>query len=110
MFAPGSDQVELLQLLTTSTEEVVSRSKIEEVLANYSPTMANKNSPKMTKTKLPKAQQKMQSQFEGLTIDHFPKVSKGSLGQPSRLQQFLEVSPEIVKTRSFGAGLANDLA
>ena len=48
-------------------------------------------SPKMTKNKPPKAQQKLQQRFDGLTIDHFPKTPKGNLGVTARVQQFLEV-------------------
>lgn len=90
MFTPNAE-VEALNLTTTKTEEVVTRTEIAKLLSTYSPTMSNKQSPKMTKKNLPKAQQKIQSQFEGLTLDHFPKTPKGELGTVSRVQQFLEV-------------------
>lgn len=90
LFSP-SQEVEMLELSTIKTEEVVTRTEIEKLLTTWSPTMGNKQSPKMTKKNLPKAQQKMQSQFEGLTIDHFPRTPKGSMGISSRVQQFLEV-------------------
>lgn len=88
-FAP-TQEVEALDLTTTRTEEVVARSEIERVLSTWSPTMSNKQSPKMTKKNLPKAQQKMQSQSEGLTMAHFPSTPKGKMGI-IRVQQFLEV-------------------
>ena len=57
--------------------------------------MSSKASPKMAKKNIPKGQQKLQSQLEGLTIDHFPKAQKGTWGVTARVQQFLEVSPDI---------------
>lgn len=91
-FSP-SQEVEALELTTTRTEEVVARSEIERVLSTWSPTMGNKQSPKMTKKNLPKAQQKMQSQSDGLTIEHFPRTPKGAMGIV-RVQQFLEVDSQ----------------
>jgi len=90
LFAPGSDIIECLEIQQTSTEEILSRTEIEKVLSNFSPPITNK-SPKMAKNKLPKAQQKLQQQLDGLTIDHFPKAPKGTMGVASRVQQFLEV-------------------
>lgn len=92
LFAPNSDVIELMDLYTHSTEEHVNRAEIERLLSTWSPSMGNKTSPKLAKNKQPKAQQKMQSQYEGLTIDHFPKVATGKLGVVQRVQQFLEVS------------------
>jgi len=86
----GADSsIECLQFHTTSTEETVSRVQIEKVLSDWSPSLPNK-SPKMTKNKLPKAQQKLQEQ-ERLTADHFPKVPKGTYGITTKVQQFLEI-------------------
>ena len=97
LFAPpDGNLIECMELQTTSSEEVVSRAEIERLLSNWSPTTSNKASPKMTKTKLPKAQKQMVSQFEGLTIDHFPRTPKGSFGVPTRVHQFLEVSAAVV--------------
>ncbi|KAI7289516.1 hypothetical protein KC315_g20022, partial [Hortaea werneckii] len=71
LFVPQGDipLIECLELQQTSTEEIISRSEIERVLSSFSPQMDTK-SPKMTKTKPPKAQQKLQQRFDGLTIDH----------------------------------------
>ena len=91
LFAPGSDVIELMELHTERTEEHVNRSDIERLLSTWSPSMSNKASPKALKKNLPKAQQKMQSQFEGLTIDHFPRTPKAKLGTSERVQSFLEV-------------------
>ena len=88
LFAPGADVFEILDIHTTTTEEVVSRLQVERVLASWSP----KASPKMTKKQLPKAQQKLQPHHEALTIDAFPKTPRGSLGICTRVQGFLEVS------------------
>ena len=96
LFAPNVDLIECMELQTTSWEEIISRLEIERLLTNWSPATSSKTSPKMTKNKIPKAQQKMQSQFEGLTIDHFPKTPKGSLGVSARVQHFLEVSANVV--------------
>ena len=86
------ESIQRLEFETSDSEEVIGRGDIERLLSNWSPMMSNKASPKMTKKNLPKAQQKMQSQMDGLTIDHFPKANKGSWGSPSAVQQFLEVS------------------
>lgn len=92
LFARGNDLIECLEIHQTGTEEVLVRSEIEKVLSNWSPTMGSKNaSPKMTNKKLPKAQQKLQQQLEGLTIESFPKVPKGMRGVTARVEQFLEV-------------------
>jgi len=90
LFSPVADGIECLEIRQTSIEEIITRSEIEKVLSNWPPTMDTK-SPKMTKSKLPKAQQKLQQRFEGLTIDSFPKAPKGTMGVTARVQQFLEV-------------------
>lgn len=95
LFAPASDLIECMQLNTTSTEQVVALSKIERIMTNRSPTVSTKASPKVTKNKLPKAQQKMQSQYEALTIDHIPRAPTGDLGVTARVQQFLEVRATV---------------
>ena len=95
LFAPASDLVECMEFNTTSSEDIIARTEISRVLDTWSPTMNKAASPKMTKNKLPKAQNKMQSQFEGLTIDSFPKVTKGDLGVATRVQSFLEVSADF---------------
>lgn len=92
LFSAGSDTIECLSLATTSTEETLSRSQIEKVLIDFSPTMSHKASPKLTKNKLPKAQQKLQEAENRITIDHFPKTPKGTMGFTSKVQHFLEVS------------------
>ena len=76
LFAASGTAIEGMEFLMNSCEEHLSRTEIEKHLANLSPTMSNQKSPKMTKTKLPKAQQKLQQQNEGLTIDSFPKAPK----------------------------------
>ena len=86
------EAIQQLTFYTTASEEVIGRGEIDRLLTNWSPTMSNKQSPKMTKKNLPKAQQKMQSQLEGLTIENFPKVDKGTWGGPAAVQHFLEVS------------------
>ncbi|TKA59786.1 hypothetical protein B0A55_12926 [Friedmanniomyces simplex] len=93
LFAPISNIIECLEMQQTGTEETLSRSEIERVLSSWSPVMENK-SPKLAKNKLPKAQQKLQQRFDGLTIDHFPKAPKGTMGVTSRVQQFLEVGAQ----------------
>ena len=91
--------IQLMELNTANVEECVARSELAKFLTSWSPTMANKNSPKMAKKQTPKAQQKMQSHFEGLTVDHFPTTpSKGTLGINRKVQAFLEVSTR--ETRS----------
>ncbi|KAK0948398.1 hypothetical protein LTR29_000029 [Friedmanniomyces endolithicus] len=90
LFVPVSNIIECLEMQQTGTEESLSRSEIERVLSSWSPVMENK-SPKLAKNKLPKAQQKLQQRFDGLTIDHFPKAPKGNMGVTSRVQQFLEI-------------------
>lgn len=92
LFVPHGDipLIECLELQQTGTEEIIARSEIERVLSSWSPQRDTK-SPKMAKNKLPKAQQKLQQRFEGLTIDHFPKAPKGTMGVTARVQQFLEV-------------------
>jgi len=88
MFAPSSDVIECLEIQQVSDEEIISRTEIKNVLDNFSPI----TSPKMTKNKLSKTQQKLQQQrSDGLTLEHFPKVPRGQLGTTSRVQQFLEV-------------------
>ncbi|EME88029.1 uncharacterized protein MYCFIDRAFT_213115 [Pseudocercospora fijiensis CIRAD86] len=91
LFSAGSDQIDILSFQTTGTEEVISRGQIEKVLSDFSPTMANKASPKMAKNKLPKAQQKLQEAESRLTIEHFPKTPKGTMGFTSKVQHFLEI-------------------
>lgn len=94
LFSAGSDTIECLSFQTTSTEETLSRGQIERVLADFSPTMSHKASPKLAKNKLPKAQQKLQEAENRITIDHFPKTPKGTMGFTSKVQHFLEVSAE----------------
>ncbi|KAF2207444.1 hypothetical protein CERZMDRAFT_91773, partial [Cercospora zeae-maydis SCOH1-5] len=72
LFSAGTDAIECLSFQTVSTEEILSRTQIEKVLTEFSPTMSTKASPKMTKNKLPKAQQKLQEADSRITIDHFP--------------------------------------
>lgn len=90
LFSAGSDAIECLQFSTANTDEIISRSRIEKVVSEWSPSLPNK-SPKMAKNKLPKAQQKMQEQQDRLTMDHFPKAPKGTLGVSSKVQYFLEM-------------------
>lgn len=92
LFSADNDTIECFRFQISGTEEILSRMQIEKVLADYSPTMPSKSSPKMNKKALPKAQQKMQDQQDRLTIDHFPKITKGTMGITARVQQFLEVS------------------
>lgn len=94
----GPEAIQQLAFYTQASEEVVGLSEIERLLSSWSPTMSNKQSPKMTKSKLSKAQQKMQNQPEGLTIDRFPKVEKGTWGGPGTVQYFLEVSRTSIST------------
>ena len=89
------EAIQHLEFYTATSEEVIGRNEIERLLSSWSPTMSSKTSPKMTTKKPPKAQQKMQSQLEGLTIDHFPKAHKGSWGGPSSVQSFLEVDFDL---------------
>ncbi|KJY00450.1 hypothetical protein TI39_contig329g00022 [Zymoseptoria brevis] len=91
LFSAGNDTIECFQFATTGTEETLTRAQIEKTLMEHSPTLPIKASPKMTKNKLPKAQQKMQDQQDRLTIDHFPKTPKGTIGITSKVQQFLEI-------------------
>ena len=91
LFSAGSDAIECLQFSTTNTDEIISRSQIEKVVSEWSPSLPNK-SPKMAKNKLPKAQQKMQEQQDRLTMEHFPKAPRGTYGVSSKVQHFLEVS------------------
>lgn len=97
LYAAGSDLIECLQFQTTGTEEILSRSQVEKVVTEWSPALPTK-SPKMAKKNLPKAQQKMQEQQgqDRLTMEHFPKTPKGTLGITSKVQQFLEVSEGII--------------
>lgn len=92
LFSAGSDTIECLSLHTMSSEEILPRSEVEKVVTNFSPTMSNKASPKLTKNKLPKAQQKLQEAESRITMDHFPKIPKGTIGSTSKVQHFLEVS------------------
>lgn len=92
----GPEAIQHLEFYTQTSEEVIGRTEVERLLTTWSPTMSNKASPKMTNKKPPKAQQKMQSQLEGLTIEHFPKAQKGDCGGPSSLQSFLEVSSTLM--------------
>lgn len=89
LFAQGSDMIECLEIQQAGNEEIISRSEVEKVLNGW-PSPETK-SPRMTKNKLPKAQQKLQQQFDRLTIDAFPRVPKGTMGVTSRVQHFLEV-------------------
>jgi hypothetical protein len=92
LFAAGSDLIECLSFHTIGTEEIVARHQIEKVLADFSPTLSHKASPKLTKNKLPKVQLKLQEAENRITIDHFPKTPKGTMGFTSKVQHFLEVS------------------
>lgn len=96
LFSADNDTIECFRFQTSGTEEIVSRPQIEKVLADFSPTMPSKSSPKMNKKALPKAQQKMQDQQDRLTIDHFPKTPKGTIGITGKVQQFLEVSARLM--------------
>lgn len=96
-FAQGENTIERMELTTLHTEEIIDRAVVENIVSNFSPTMSNKTSPKMAKKNLPKAQQKMQqNQPERLTMDDFPKAPKGTWGVTTRVQHFLEVSPDVV--------------
>ena len=85
------EAIENLTFWTSASEEVIERSEIARLLSTFSPTMSTKASPKMSKKNPPKGQQKG-SQYDGLTIDHFPKARKGTWGGPEQVQTFLEVS------------------
>lgn len=97
LFSAESHSIECFRFETSGTEEILSRGQIEKVLADYSPIMPSKTSPKMNKKALPKAQQKMQDQQDRLTIDHFPKTPKGTIGITSKVQQFLEVGAILLR-------------
>nr|OQO27158.1 hypothetical protein B0A51_05153 [Rachicladosporium sp. CCFEE 5018]OQO28600.1 hypothetical protein B0A51_05419 [Rachicladosporium sp. CCFEE 5018] len=97
MFGSGITQpaqIEAMEFKMDRCEEHMNRTEVEKVLLNLSPTMSNQKSPKMTKNKLPKAQQKLQQQQqgEGLTIESFPKAPKSQSGMSVRMLQFLEIS------------------
>lgn len=96
LFSADNDSIECFRFQISGTEEILARVQIEKVLSEYSPIMPSKSSPKMTKKALPKAQQKMQDQQDRLTIDHFPKTPKGTIGITSKVQQFLEVSATLL--------------
>jgi hypothetical protein len=92
IFATHSDQIQSLSFQTSNAEEFISRSQVEKVVTDWEPTPSLK-SPVMTKGKLPKAQQKkLQEQQDRLSMEHFPKSYRGTLGVSSRVQNFLEVS------------------
>jgi hypothetical protein len=86
------EAIEQLTFWTSASEEVIGRNEIEKLLQTFSPTMSTKASPKMAKKNPPKGQQKG-SQYDALTIDHFPKARRGGYGGPEQVQTFLEVSP-----------------
>lgn len=86
----SNNLIEGMEFQMTKCEEHLSRIEVEKVLTNLSPTLSNKQSPKMTKGKLPKAQQKLQQQQENVA-DHLPKAPKGQSGMTMRMLQFLEV-------------------
>lgn len=91
LFGSVGSLIEGMEFQMTKCEEHLSRSEVEKVLANMSPTLSNKQSPKMTKGKIPKAQQKLQQQQENATIEQLPKAPKGQGGMTMRMLQFLEV-------------------
>lgn len=91
LFSNAGSQIEGMEFSMTRCEEHLSRTEVEKVLANVSPTMSNKQSPKMTKNKLPKAQQKLQQQQENAALEQLPKAPKGRNGMTMRMLQFLEV-------------------
>jgi hypothetical protein len=90
LFSSNGGLIEGMEFQMTKCEEHLSRIEVEKVLTNLSPTLSNKQSPKMTKGKLPKAQQKLQQQQESVA-DHLPKAPKGQNGMTMRMLQFLEV-------------------
>lgn len=90
--------IEQLQFYTENSEEVIARTQIDQLLKNFSPTMSNKASPKLPKKNPPKQQKMQGSQYDGLTIDHFPKARIGSWGGPTEVQTFLEVSSITYQT------------
>ncbi|KAK5175025.1 uncharacterized protein LTR77_000161 [Saxophila tyrrhenica] len=107
LFAAGTDAIECMEIKTTKFEEVIPRSKIEDLLSSWSPTMdTTSKSPKMTK-KPPKSQQKAPSGLDGLTIEHFPKTPKGPMGAPKHVQQFLEIG-ETMNIMNDLVGFAGD--
>jgi hypothetical protein len=92
IFAAHTDHIQSLSFQTSNAEEFISRSQVEKVVTDWEPTPSLK-SPVMTKGKLPKAQQKkLQEQQDRLSMEHFPKSYRGTLGVSSRVQNFLEVS------------------
>jgi hypothetical protein len=90
LFGSNGSLIEGMEFQMTKCEEHLSRIEVEKVLTNLSPTLSNRQSPKMTKGKLPKAQQKLQQQQESVA-DHLPKAPKGQSGMTMRMLQFLEV-------------------
>jgi hypothetical protein len=90
LYGSSSSLIEGMEFQMTKCEEHLSRIEVEKVLTNFSPTLSNKQSPKMTKNKLPKAQQKLQQQQESMA-DQLPKAPKGQSGMTMRMLQFLEV-------------------
>jgi hypothetical protein len=90
LFGSNGTLIEGMDFQMTKCEEHLSRTEVEKVLTNLSPTLSNKQSPKMTKGKLPKAQQKLQQQQDSVA-DHLPKAPKGQSGMTMRMLQFLEV-------------------
>ena len=91
----GADMIEGFEFQVLTVEEQLSRSEVEKALSNYSPSMSTKQSPKMTKKNLPKAQQKMQQQQQQQAnegpISMLPKAPGGHSGMTGRMLQFLEV-------------------
>lgn len=90
LFSSNGSLIEGMEFSMNKCEEHMSRAEVEKVLTNLSPTLSNKQSPKMTKGKLPKAQQKLQQQQDSVA-DHLPKAPKGQSGMTMRMLQFLEV-------------------
>lgn len=89
----ASEMIEGMEFNIQNVEEQLSRSEVEKALSNYSPTMSTKQSPKMNKKNLPKAQQKMQQQQQANEgpISMLPKAPGGHSGMTGRMLQFLEV-------------------
>ena len=90
LYGSNGSLIEGMEFQMTKCEEHLSRTEVEKVLTNLSPTLSNKQSPKMTKGKLPKAQQKLQQQQDSVA-DHLPRAPKGQGGMTMRMLQFLEV-------------------
>lgn len=99
VFTAGSDLIDSLHFQTSHAEESISRTQIEKIVSEWEPAPSVK-SPTMTKGKLPKAQKKAQEQPDRMTMEHFPKTYRGTLGVSSRVQHFLEVSNFVHAAKS----------